>query len=354
MNSLNIVHFNPDGIRGRQTNILNYIDQENTHVIAVSETHLKPSQHFSLGNFIPIRKDRTERRKGGVAFFINNKIEFTVNDWFNKYPNLDALSVKISPSEVTRAPIDLVVYYNPPPKVIDKRLFEIINRNSNNVVIVGDLNSPHTSFGSRITTESGIELENILTQENLTLLNDPDSPTYHHPPEMLPNILDLAIVSGNLGTISSCKVGKDSGSFHLPIHVSINIGINKLPTKLIRPLKNIDWDEFKDSLSEKEFNFTEESLYYNCENIDRAICNFTDNIGSKLDEVCPKRPTINRNWWTCTPEIAKLIKVKRKVRRMLKQDLFQGLNLYITREGFLRKNIVAVSFFQNCAIHQYS
>ena len=25
-----------------------------------------------------------------------------------------------------------------------------------------------------------------------------------------------------------------------------------------------------------------------------------------------------------------------------------------TREGFLRKNIVADSFFQNCAIHQYS
>ena len=159
-----------------------YIDQENTHVIAVSETHLKPNQHFSLGNFIPIRKDRTEKRKGGVAFFINNKIEFTINDWFNRYQNLEALSIKISPSEVTRAPIDLVVYYNPPPKVIDKRLFEIVNRNSNNAVIIGDLNSPHTSFGSRITTESGIELENILTQENLTLLNDPNSPTYHHPP----------------------------------------------------------------------------------------------------------------------------------------------------------------------------
>ena len=28
--------------------------------------------------------------------------------------------------------------------------------------------------------------------------------------------------------------------------------------------------------------------------------------------------------------------------------------LKVTREGFLRKNIVAVSFFQNCAIHQYS
>ena len=26
----------------------------------------------------------------------------------------------------------------------------------------------------------------------------------------------------------------------------------------------------------------------------------------------------------------------------------------LTREGFLRKNIVAVSFFQNCAMHPYS
>ena len=291
-------------------------------------------------NFIPIRKDRTERRKGGVAFFINNKIEFTVNDWFNKYPNLEALSVKISPSEVTRAPIDIVVYYNPPPKVIDQRLFEIVNRNSNNVVIIGDLNSPHTYFGSRITTESGIELENILARENLTLLNDPDSPTYHHPPEMLPNMLDLAIVSGNLGPISSCKVGEDCGSFHLPIHVSINVGINKLPSKLIKPLKNIDWEEFKDSLREKEFNFTEESLNYNCENIDRAICNLTDNIVSTLDKVCPKRPTINRNWWKFTPEIAKLIKVKRKIRRMLKEDPIPGLKpLYNKLNKLVREKI---------------
>ena len=127
-------------------------------------------------------------------------------------------------------------------------------------------------------------------------------------------------ILGNLGPISSCKL--PCGSYHLPIHVSINIGINQLPTKLIRPLKNIDWDEFQDSLREKEFNFTEESLSYNCENIERAICNFTDNIGSTLEEVYPKRP---RNWWKFIPEIAKLIKVKRKVRHMLKEDPIPGL-----------------------------
>ena len=30
------------------------------------------------------------------------------------------------------------------------------------------------------------------------------------------------------------------------------------------------------------------------------------------------------------------------------------MTIIITREGFVRKNIVAVSFFQNCAIHPYS
>ena len=174
MNSINILHFNPDGIRGSQTNILNYIDQENIQVIAVS----KPS-------------------------LFNNKIEFALNYWFNKYPNLGALSVKISPSEVTGAPTDLVVYYNIPPKVIDKRLFEIVNKNSNNAVIIGDLNSPHSSFGSRINTDSGIGLEDILAQENLTWLNDPNSPTYHHPPKMLPNI--LVIISGNLGQLAHVR-----------------------------------------------------------------------------------------------------------------------------------------------------
>ena len=93
-------------------------------------------------------------------------------------------------------------------------------------------------------------------------------------------------------------------------------------------------------MSEKEFNFTEVSLNYNCENTDRTICNLTDNLGSTLDEVCPKRLTINRNWWKFTPEIAKLIKVKRKVRRMLKEDTMPGLKpLYNKLNKLVRENI---------------
>ena len=78
--------------------------------------------------------------------------------------------------------------------------------------------------------DSGFELQGILAQENLTLLNDPYTPTYHYPQKCYLNILDLALVSINLGPISSCKVGEDCGSYHLPIHVDINIGNSKTPT----------------------------------------------------------------------------------------------------------------------------
>ena len=81
------------------------------------------------------------------------------------------------------------------------------------------------------------------------------------------------------------------------------------------------WGGDPESLGQIDLPITPETSHYLFTiNIDRAICNFTDNIGSTLDEICPKRPTINRNWWKFTPEIAKLIKVKRKVRRMLKED----------------------------------
>ena len=63
----------------------------------------------------------------------------------------------------------------------------------------------------------------------------------------------------------------------------------------------------------------------------------------------------------------KITVLKRK-KKLLESISFKGVFLrsaqshverliqlnFKTREGFLRKNIVAVSFFQNCAIHQYS
>ena len=39
---------------------------------------------------------------------------------------------------------------------------------------------------------------------------------------------------------------------------------------------------------------------------------------------------------------------------MKKHDLATHHIANAIREGFLRKNIVAVSFFQHCAIHPYS
>ena len=46
--------------------------------------------------------------------------------------------------------------------------------------------------------------------------------------------------------------------------------------------------------------------------------------------------------------------LKRQYYVNLSKTLLGHVSAFLTREGFLRKNIVAVSFFQNCAIHPYS
>ena len=78
-------------------------------------------------------------------------------------------------------------------------------------------------------------------------------------------------MSRNLGPICLCKVGEDCGSFHLPLglHFNKDTGIRNLPPKLTKPLKYID---LKDTVREKGFNFSQESLNCTCVNIDRAVC----------------------------------------------------------------------------------
>ena len=59
-----------------------------------------------------------------------------------------------------------------------------------------------------------------------------------------------------------------------------------------------------------------------------------------------------------TPMLICKIKKKMQRNKLMETGFFTFLttkrNINKTREGFLRKNIVAVSFFQNCAIHPYS
>ena len=62
---------------------------------------------------------------------------------------------------------------------------------------------------------------------------------------------------------------------------------------------------------------------------------------------CPWTNKDIENFFSQTQHFLKMVL---SIRKLQEQRNKQN----VTREGFLRKIIVAVSFFQNCAIHQYS
>ena len=88
--------------------------------------------------------------------------------------------------------------------------------------ILGDLNCPHFSFGSRTSNEFGNKLLQSLNHEDLIHL-DLNSPTYYSNSSGEANTLDLVIADA-VGSrlVESCYVDGDIGSDHLPVVTTLS------------------------------------------------------------------------------------------------------------------------------------
>lgn len=74
--NLRIINFNANGIK-RQIYELQYLLLEHSIDIAlITETHLEPTDRFTLRNYDIIRSDRPYRRGGGTAIIIKRNISY--------------------------------------------------------------------------------------------------------------------------------------------------------------------------------------------------------------------------------------------------------------------------------------
>ena len=172
-----------------------------------------------------IREDKestqTMATAGGVALIIP-KDWSCVRHELPKGNNYEALAAVLLSPERDHKPIKIAVIYNHPGHYIPDTLFTEFRRVSFNGqdtggFIVGDLNCPHTAFGSRTSNEFGSRLLQNLSQQNLVFFPT-QSPTYFSNATGLENILDL-VIADQVGSryMNSCYVEGDVGSDHLPV-----------------------------------------------------------------------------------------------------------------------------------------
>lgn len=74
----NIMTLNVNSVAtfARQKMLIDAIKFNQTDLVCINETHLKPNIKFKINNFNIFRNDRTKSNGGGVAIILNNKIKF--------------------------------------------------------------------------------------------------------------------------------------------------------------------------------------------------------------------------------------------------------------------------------------
>ena len=168
---------------------------------------------------------------GGVAFIIPKKWSCLKIDLKTTGLSYEALAVIIIPSGTNPKPFKLLSVYNHPGNHFPHQLlteYKNITFNGKELpgLLLGDLNCPHTAFGSRTTNEFGSRLLQALNQENLVYFND-GAATYFSNSTGLPNVLDLVIADASMSRwVESCKAEGQIGSDHVPVKTTLSFDID--------------------------------------------------------------------------------------------------------------------------------
>ena len=169
---------------------------------------------------------------GGVALLIPKKWSSIEVKLKTKGQGFEAVAAVILPNDEGAHPFKIMGVYNHPGFHLPQELlseFRNITFNNNQLAgfIVGDLNCPHTAFGSRTTNEFGKSLLQMVNAESL-IFYTPQAPTYISSSTGLTNTLDM-VISNQLGSnlVENCFVFSDVGSDHLPVVATLAIKAGK-------------------------------------------------------------------------------------------------------------------------------
>ena len=164
----NIMFWNYQGIRSKRKELELYLKEHNFDIVALNETLLTKKVDFKIQGHSTIKNDRSTGTKDGVAFLVKHGL--VIN---NEYRNIDfniitdnkALVIDIDLCNNQNLILATMYCSNENPNF---RLFETINKLSDNVMFVGDFSSKLEALGCAKKNISGPILKNIQSHLNLT------------------------------------------------------------------------------------------------------------------------------------------------------------------------------------------
>lgn len=256
--SINVLQWNMRSFSANKADLIYLLNKYDIHVALIMETWLKKHQVASIADYNLVRKDRQDRRCGGVAILIRQDFYFSTfpeDIMYDTELEVTAVSVDVRGKKIIFAS----VYGAPNIKINLEDLQHLIPLNKD-VIIGGDFNSHNPLWGSNRDdgTRSSTIIE-YLDHHQLVTLNS-GAHTRFQAPEREPSCIDLTFSTGDLAFCSNWEVLQDShGSDHYPILITIDpiwsashVGTPlSLPSEDYRvkgkwKTRTADWSKFKE------------------------------------------------------------------------------------------------------------
>ena len=180
INKLNIINWNARSLRSNIVEFVNFLRNNNINIAIITETFLDSQAKIFIPGYNVIRKDRPNRKGGGVAIIVKNNIE---------YSHLPDLKLEIIESVGIQiftnfGPITFYSVYMPVACTKKNNLenkfkndIKKLASNLGNFCIIGDLNAKSRMWNNNRENTNGHILTNLLNKGKFTVQYS-DTPTY--------------------------------------------------------------------------------------------------------------------------------------------------------------------------------
>lgn len=184
MFTIKCLSWNANGLHTKLPDLRELIQRKNFDIICINETKLQDTTRIKIKNYTIIRNDRATFG-GGVAILIKNSIPHKIIA-HNIITNIENICLKLEDSTV------LIAAYNPPRNFYRERELEELAALGDRVLIIGDMNSRHTTSNNHTNNTNGRTLHSYINNTK-SIINFPDSKTHFPSNNMTPTCVDIII-----------------------------------------------------------------------------------------------------------------------------------------------------------------
>ena len=297
-----IIQWNINGYKSQHELLQQLIIKEKAEIACLQETNLKENQTIILKNFTCINKNRVDctSASGGVCILIKNNIYHKQIE-LNTILEAVAASVSIGNKTFTICNVYLSNKY----EMSTEALQNLIAQLPTPLILLGDFNSHSKLWGSFKNDKRGNIIEDIITNNNLVLLND-TSPTHFNVSTGKNSAIDLTLCSNGIATsLEWAALDELYCSDHYPLIITFNKAEQDIKTHTSRwKYHKADWNKYRHIITksmDELSNVIDEISNSNSININRAIKEFTNILIEAANLSIPKtkghRETKNTPWW---------------------------------------------------------